>query len=175
MDRTCEGNTAGLEKLLEESQRLEGQLRILVDTIPTFAWRSSPDGSREFLNQRWHEYTGLSPEEAHGWGWTAAIHADDLVPLQRGWQKILASAEPGELEARIRRFDGEYRWFLIRAVPKRDKQGNIVNWYGSNVDIEDRKRTEEKLRQSEMELKQIVNTIAQLVIFLSPNGSALHA
>ncbi len=167
--------TPNLGKLLEESQRRENQLQILVDTIPTFAWRSSPDGSREFLNQRWHEYTGLSPEEAHGWGWTAAIHADDLRPLQRKWQKIVVSGEPGEMEARIRRFDGEYRWFLIRAVPKRDEQGNIVNWYGSNVDIEDRKRTEEKLRQSETELEQIVDTIAQLVLFLRPDGSALHA
>jgi formate hydrogenlyase transcriptional activator len=88
---------------------------------------------------------------------------------------IVSSAEAGEMEARIRRFDGEYRWFLIRAVPKRDETGDIVNWYGSNVDIEDRKRTEEQLRQSETELEQIVDTIAQLVIFLRPDGSALHA
>ncbi len=161
--------------MLTESQCRESQLQDLVHSIPTLAWRSSPDGTKEFLNKQWHEYTGLSPEEALGWGWSAVVHPDDLARLQKEWQRILRSEEPGEMEARIRRFDGEYRRFLIRAVPKRDSQGKLVNWYGSSVDIEDRKQTEEKLRQSETELAQIVDTIAQLVIFLSPDGTALRA
>ena len=137
---------SGLTKLLEESRSEASRLQTLVDMIPGFAWRSSPDGSKEFLNQRWHEYTGLSLEEAHGYGWTAVVHPDDLEPLEREWQRILASGEPGEMETRIRRFDGQYRWFLIRAVPKRNDQGEIVNWYGSNTDIEDRKRRKARKR-----------------------------
>lgn len=86
-----------------------------------------------------------------------------------------ASGEAGEVEARLRRFDGEYRWFLFRAVPVRDDQGEAVRWYGTSTDIENLKRAEEKLRQDERELRQIVDTVAQLVIFLRPDGSALHA
>ncbi len=176
MDRTCEQNTApDLRKLLEESQGRGNRLQTLIDMIPAFAWSCSPDGAKDFLNQRWHEYTGLAPEDALGSGWSGVVHPDDLGPLQKDWHRILVSGQPGEMEARIRRFDGEYRWFLIRAVPNRDEQGTIVNWYGSNTDIEDRKRTEEKLRQSETELEQIVDTIAQLVLFLRPDGRALHA
>ncbi len=175
-DRTSEQDTAsGLAKLLEESQGRGNRLQTLIDMIPAFAWSCSPDGAKDFLNQRWHEYTGLAPEDALGSGWSGVVHPDDLGPLQKDWHRILVAGQPGEMEARIRRFDGEYRWFLIQAVPNRDEQGTIVNWYGSNTDIEDRKRTEEKLRQSETELEQIVDTIAQLVLFLRPDGRALHA
>ena len=175
-DRTSEQDTASdLAKLLEESQGRGNRLQTLIDMIPAFAWSCSPDGAKDFLNQRWHEYTGLAPEDALGSGWSGVVHPDDLGRLQKDWHRILVAGQPGEMEARIRRFDGEYRWFLIRAVPNRDEQGTIVNWYGSNTDIEDRKRTEEKLRQSETELEQIVDTIAQLVLFLRPDGRALHA
>ena len=134
---------AALEKALAEIKKSEDRLRVIVDTIPALAWSTLPDGSAEFLNQRWLDYTGLSAQEAQGWGWTVAIHPEDSTKLVETWRAILASGTPGELEARMRRFDGEYRWFLFRAVPLRDDLGNIVKWYGTNTDIEDRKQAEE--------------------------------
>ena len=112
----------------------------MIDAIPTMAWASLPDGSVEFANQRWHDYTGLSPEEARGWGWRTAIHPDDVEHLVDNWRKRLASGEAGEIEARFRRFDGHYRWFLFRVEPLRNELGHIVNWYGTNIHIADPKR-----------------------------------
>src|SRR5262245_65341269 len=87
----------------------EGQLRVLLDTIPTLVWQTSADGSAEFLNRRWLEYTGLSADEARGWNCSAAVHPDDRDPLIKTWQAILRSGQPGEAEARLRRADGQYR------------------------------------------------------------------
>jgi formate hydrogenlyase transcriptional activator len=153
----------------------EDKFRVMVDTIPALVWCNLPDGSNEFLNQRWHDYTGLSEEEAHGWGWRFAFHPDDLENLLDTWKGLLLSGEPGEIEARLRRFDGEYRWFLIRAVPHRDASGKIVNWYGVITDIEDRKRAEEKLRQDERELRRITDAIPQTIVIQSPDGIPLYA
>ena len=94
------------------------------------------------MNRRWHDYTGLSVQEGLGWGWKAAIHPDDLGSLMTKWRHYLASGEPGESEARLRRFDGVYRWFLFRVEPLRDEAREVVEWYGTATDIEDRKRTE---------------------------------
>lgn len=134
----------------EEALRAsELRLRHVIDTIPTLAWCNLPDGTNEFLNKGWHDYTGLSPEESHGWGWQVAVHPEDLPPLMETWRNMLDSGEPGEIEARLRRSDGTYRWFLIRAEPLRDEAGKIVRWYGTSTDIDDRKRAEEQLRRSE--------------------------
>jgi PAS domain S-box-containing protein len=113
-----------------------------VDAIPTLAWSARPDGSAEFLNRRWLDYTGLSAEEAPDWGWAAAVHTEDRDRLMDFWRHLLASGEAGEIEARLRRYDGDYRWFLFRVEPVRDNHGNILKWYGANTDIEDRKRAE---------------------------------
>src|SRR5580700_6725478 len=117
-----------LENALLESRESAAQLRRIIDTIPTLAWCNLPDGSNEFLNQRWHDYTGLSPLEAHGWGWQVTIHPEDLQWLMDKWRQSLASGEPGELEARLRRYNGEFRWFLFRFDPLRDQSGRIVKW-----------------------------------------------
>src|SRR6202045_1718009 len=113
----------------------EDCLRLTIDTIPVLAWCSRPDGSNEFLNQRWLDYTGLTIEEARGRGWKVAIHPDDLPQLLDVWHGLLASGKPGEVEARLRRADGVYRWFLFRVEPLHDGQGTIVKWYGTNTDI----------------------------------------
>ncbi len=139
------------EDLLFASER---NLRETINAIPTLAWCNRPDGSNEFLNQRWHDYTGLPPEKANGWGWQVTLHPDDLPGLLVKWTHMLASGEPGELEARLRRHDGVYRWFLFRCDPLRDAAGNIVKWYGTNTDIEDLKRAEAGLRLSETVLAQ---------------------
>ena len=142
----------------------------MIDTIPTLSWCNQPDGSNEFLSKGWHEYTGLSPDEAHGWGWSVAFHPVDLPPLMKRWQELLVSGEPGEIEARLRHHDGEYRWFLIRVAPFRDETGTILRWYGTSTDIHDRKLADEALRASETNLRQIVNSIPGLICTMSPSG-----
>ena len=155
---------ASLQKALDEVQKSEAKLRQVIDAIPTLAWCNLPDGPNEFLNKGWHEYTGLSPEESHGWGWQTAFHPDDLPPLMEKWGKMLASGESDEIEARLRRHDGAYRWFLIRAQALRDEAGRIIRWYGTSTDIEDRKRTEGELRNAQSELARVmqVMTMGQL-------------
>jgi PAS domain S-box-containing protein len=117
----------------------EDQLRRIIDTIPALAWSAHPDGSAEFFNRRWLDYAGLRIEEARGWGWTAAVHPDDLNRFTNCWRAILDSGETGEIEARLRRYDGEYRWFLFRATPSFDNEGRVVKWFGMNTDVQDRK------------------------------------
>src|SRR2546428_11929432 len=103
------------EELVAEDalRRREDYLRLTIDTIPVLAWCTGPDGSTEFLNQRWLDYTGLAIEEARGWGWKVAIHPDDLPQLLDFWRGLLASGKSGELESRLRRAGGVYRWFLF--------------------------------------------------------------
>ncbi|MEI9405811.1 PAS domain-containing protein [Mesorhizobium argentiipisi] len=127
---------------------LESQARVLLDTIPTLVWQTSPDGSAEFFNRRWLEYTGLTSDEALGWKWSVAIHPDDQERLIRTWQAILQAGQPGEAEARLRGADGQYRWFLFRCVPLPGEGGQINGWCGTNTDIEDRKRIEGDLSRS---------------------------
>src|SRR6266851_9745779 len=99
-----------LEKLGQEASRLQ----TVIDTVPSFLWTSLPDGSEEYLNKRWYEYTGLTLEQGQGWGWKVVVHPDDLDRLIREWLALVDARKPGELETRIRRYDGEYRWILKR-------------------------------------------------------------
>ena len=105
-------------------KKSEDKYRVMVDAIPTLAWCSLADGSVEFFNQRWYDCTGPSPQEARRWGWKVTIHPEDLEKSMENRRALLASGEPGELEARLRRHDGEYRWFLFRSEPLRDERGN---------------------------------------------------
>jgi PAS domain S-box-containing protein len=143
-----------LGRALDELQKSEAKLRQVIDTIPALAWCNLPDGSNEFLNRAWHDYTGLSPEESQGWGWQVAFHPEDLPALMDKWLKMLASGEPGEIEARLRRHDGAYRWFLIRAEPFHDEAGTVVRWYGTSTDIDDRKRAESEVEQAYLGLAE---------------------
>jgi PAS domain S-box-containing protein len=137
-------------KRAEEALRAsECDLSSIINTIPMLAWSARPDGFCDFLNQRWLDFTGLSAEQARGWCWEVVIHPDDAKGLLDSWQMALVSGQLDDVEARMRRFDGEYRWFLLRASPLRDKSGTIVKWYGTNTDIDDRKRAEEELQRSE--------------------------
>jgi PAS domain S-box-containing protein len=127
----------------------ERDLTLIINTIPSLAWSARPDGSADFFNQHYLEFVGLSAEQARGWGWTVAVHPDDLNDLAATWRRIVVSQAPGEAEARLRRHDGEYRWFLLRANPLRDETGAIVKWYAVNTDIADLKRAQEDLKRSE--------------------------
>src|SRR5260370_20130768 len=151
-----------LRNALDQVQKSEAKLRQVIDTIPTLVWCDLPDGPNEFLNKRWHEYTGLPPEESHGWGWQAAFHPEDLPPLMEKWRELLVSGEPGEIEARLRRHDGVYRWFLIRVEPFRAEAGKLVRGDGTSTDIEDRQQAEEKLRQQERTLRRSTDAIPEV-------------
>src|ERR1700675_3973643 len=143
-----------LRDLYATLQSSEDRLRLVIDTIPAHAWSARPDGSVDFINQRFLEFTGRPMEDMLGWGWGSLVHPDDLTGYIGDWQAAVATGEPMESEARVRRMDGDYRWLLIRNVPLRDKPGNIVSWYGTAIDIEERHRTEEALRRSEASLHE---------------------
>jgi len=136
-----------------ESPEAEQYLRRIFDAIPQLAWRAFADGSVEICYKAWLEYTGLTSEQAKGWGWKAVIHPEDLHGLVAKWRGVLAAGVASEAEARMRAADGTFRWFLIRAMPLRDKQGRIVRWYGVNIDIDDRKRAEQRLLESEQRFR----------------------
>jgi formate hydrogenlyase transcriptional activator len=159
---------ASAEEALQKSKR---NLAAIINTIPTAAWTTRPDGYCDFLNQVWLDYVGITAEQAQGWGWAEAIHPDDRKKLVEEWQSCLASGTSVDTEARIRRrFDASYRWFLIRANPLRDESGNILKWYGTCTDIEDRKRGEEDLRARELSWRQIVDNIPGLVATMGAMG-----
>jgi formate hydrogenlyase transcriptional activator len=168
-------NREDFEKAYNEAKKSEARLRKILDTIPTLAWCNLPDGSNDFVNQRWSDYTGLSQEEVKRVGCKVAIHPEDLPKWLDEWRTLVASGEGGEIEARLRRHDGAYRWFLIRVEPLQDESGEMVRWYGTNTDIEDRKRAEEKLRQDERELRRITDAIPQTIIVQGPDGSPIYA
>src|SRR6266478_1428524 len=143
-----------LRDLYATLQSSEDRLRLVIDTIPAYAWSALPDGSVDFINRRFLEFTGRSNEDMLGWGWGSLVHPDDLTGYIGEWQAAVASGEPMEGEIRVRRMDGEYRWLLIRNMPLRDERGNIVNWYGTAIDIEERHRAEDALRRSETYLSE---------------------
>jgi len=148
----------------------DDQLRTILDSIPTLVWSANADGAANFFNRRWLDYTGLSAEQARDWGWTLAIHPDDRICLVDYWRSVLPSGQSGEIEARLRRFDGAYRWFLFRGTPLRDPLGTIVQWCGTNTDIDDRKRAEEALRASELDFRLILDSIPGLVATMTAEG-----
>jgi formate hydrogenlyase transcriptional activator len=150
-------------------------VRLIVDRIPAFTWSAHADGSVEFVNQRWRDYAGLSAEESQGWAWQVAIHPEDLPSLMEKWRELLRSGEPGDIEARMRRHDGVFRWFLIRFEPFRDESGKIAMWYGVSTDIEDLKQIQERLREDERELRQITDAIPQTIVVQDPSGVPIYA
>src|SRR2546428_4592958 len=148
--------------------------RVVINAIPAQVWRADSDGTIQFVNEVWLDYTGLSLDQTLGWAWTTGevIHADDLPRLLETWRRVLASGQPDEAEARVRRSDGEYRWFLLRVVPVRSGDGVVGGWCGTNTDIEDRKRAEalltgenqllERLAQGEA-LESILDGVCRMV------------
>ena len=143
-----------LRDLYESLQNSEDRLRRVINTIPAYVWSTLPDGSVDFVNQRLSNSTGLSALELSNSGWSSIVHTDDLVKYIGQWQVALAAGEPTESEVRIRTGDRDYRWMLVRNVPLRDGLGKIIKWYGTGIDIEDRKRADEQLRRSEAYLSE---------------------
>ena len=133
---------------------MENRLRLIIDTTPALIHTSRPDGYLDYFNKRWVEYLGVSLDDVEGWKWTTSVHPDDVKGIVERWRACLASGEIFEYETRVRRADGEYRRMLHRKVPLRDQDGNVVKWYGSEIDIEEIKRAEEELRRSEAYLAE---------------------
>jgi PAS domain S-box-containing protein len=131
--------SADLEAALKGIKRSETELRAIVDALPAHAWCSTADGYNIFCNQQWLDYSGFSQEAARGWTWRDAIHPDDAGAFVKKWAEVSTTGAPFDAEARLRRFDDEYRWFLVRAVPLRDESGTIVKWFGTHTDIDERK------------------------------------
>lgn len=150
----------------------DSTLKLIIDTVPASAWSARPDGLIDFFNEHYLDYVGLAKNQADFWDFYAAVHPDDLKDLTEGWQAILTSGRTGEAEARLRRFDGNYRWFLLRANPLRDESGTIVKWYGVNTDINERKHAEEALSASERNLQLLIDTIPALAWSARLDGTA---
>src|SRR3984893_10947267 len=158
--------------------KMDTELSRVVDAIPGLVWTAPPDGHIDFLNQRWCEYTNLGLGESYGRGWQRVVHPEDLSGLLERWRSILASGRAGEMEARLRRFDGEYRWFLFRASPMADASGHVVKWCGTSTDIEDRKRVEEALSAPwwlqpstrEQHFRSVADNIEALGALVTPAG-----
>ncbi|PDS41393.1 PAS domain-containing sensor histidine kinase [Rhizobium anhuiense] len=145
------------EAALRES---EHKLNLIINTIPAMAWSCTSDGRLEYFNRNLIDYVGLPFEEIVGFGFYRMFHPDDVEPMRMAWDDIVASKKSRPVDARIRRADGEYRWFNLRQSPLLDPDGNVVRWYGVVVDIEDRKRAEESLRQSQSELAHVTRMTA---------------
>jgi len=172
------GNTLDIterKRAEEELRASERKYRHLVDTTPAFVHTALPNGDVDFYNRGWLEYVGLPLTDLLGWGWSCMIHPEDVETIVPKWRAALEAGEPFVGESRVRRADGEYRWFLHREEPLRNEAGEIVKWYGSSIEIEERKIAEEKIREQETELRQILDLTPQHIGVLAPDGSRLYA
>ncbi|MHC2106448.1 PAS domain-containing protein [Methylobacterium sp. CM6246] len=142
---------------IHERKVAEERFQALMTLAPAVIWFGNPDGSLSFLNDRWYAYTGQTPEQALPWGWAEVIHPDDLPGLREAWDAARMGEVTYDTEARLRRRDGAYRWFLIRAEPMRDGTGHVVGWLGSNSDIHDRRQAVEDLVRAREQLRLAVD------------------
>jgi formate hydrogenlyase transcriptional activator len=165
----------GINTDIHDRKLAEDRPRLVLDSTPALLHTARPDGYLDFFNQTWLRYVGLPLEDLQGWKWTAAIHPEDVEGFVNKWRASLACGEPSLYEARVRRADGEYRWLLHHTIPERDEHGKIVKWFGSSIDIEDRKRAEELLRQEEAELRQVLDLTPQHITVRGPDMSRLYA
>src|SRR4051794_8679310 len=138
------------------------EFRLLADTIPTLVWRAGPDGDIEYVNKRVLEYFGAPLGEIVGWGWAERVHPDDVAFKMTNWLKSLETENTHDVVCRFRGADSRYRWFNIRGEPLRASDGTVLSWYGVLIDVDDQRRAEEALRESEYKLRQIINTVPGL-------------
>src|SRR5208282_1386955 len=148
-DKSGEIEFVGAVMDITSAKESEDRTRLIIDTVPAQLWTESPEGVVDFVNRRWIDYTGMTLEQAVGSGWNRMVHPDDIERVLSKWRKLIAEGKPREIESRLRRSDGEYRWFLSRVCPLVDRWGHILGWYGSDTDIHDLKEAEETLRRSE--------------------------
>jgi two-component system CheB/CheR fusion protein len=144
-------SAALLQQKNEELQKLIDEFQFVTDFMPQMVWSTRPDGYHDFYNKGWYDYTGLSYEETKDRGWSLVLHPDDYLRAWKVWKESLETGKPYEIEYRFRRFDGEYRWFLGRALPLRDENGDIKKWFGTCTDIHDQKTVADVLEQKVQE------------------------
>ena len=161
LTKQYEGALAQAQHQAAALRENEGRFRDLANALPQVVWTTYPDGNVAFLNQRWYDYTGLTPEGVSGWDWTAPIHPDEQQRIGDRWHGASAEHAPFEVEYRFRRADGAYRWHLVRAVPVRDRDERVAYWVGSGTDIDDHKRAEETLRERTRKLGQASRALAE--------------
>jgi PAS domain S-box-containing protein len=159
----------------EKIRQSERELRTIIETIPAFIGTNLPDGSTDFVSQSFLDYLGISREQWLDWGWLTATHPDDVAGAVEKFKAALAAGQPLEYVQRLRQSNGAYRWFWSRNVPLRDAGGKIVKWYGVLTDIEDRQRAEDKIREQEAGLRQILDLAPQLVAVFGPDSERLYA
>jgi PAS domain S-box-containing protein len=178
-ERTLQIETVNqsLRKEIVERQRVEGELRqsedrlrLVIDTIPQQIWSGPLDGSLDFCNLQWRSYMGLSLEELQGEGWQRMLHPEDRERVLKAWHESVTTCVPYEQEERHRGANGQYRWFLARGLPQRDSEEHIVRWYGTNTDIEDRKRAEDELRKQKEIFQKIFENIPVMIAFFGADG-----
>ena len=162
-----------IKKRTEAARRSETELRDVVNTVPAHVWSTSPEGQVDFVNDRWLQFTGLALDQAFDWKWEAVLHPDDRTRVAADWYTATKNGQAMESEARVRRADGEYCWWFMRNVPLRDETGKLVRWYGTAIDIEDRKRAEQALRKSEERWRSVFENSAIGVALTDLNGRFL--
>jgi len=168
-------------KPTDDRNREPLDLRAFIDRVPALAWSTLANDALDFFNQRFRDYTGLSSDLLYGSDWKSPVHQDDIQQFETWWQSLRQSQEAGATEVRLHRCDGECRWFQIAATPVHDEQGNrdetgrVIRWYVTAIEIDDLKRAEQKLRQSEQDLRTIIDTVPHVIVVLAPDGTTLYA
>jgi PAS domain S-box len=153
----------------------EAEFRTLADTMPQMVWSTKPHGSADYVNARWHEFTGAHSGATDGDVWTPLIHPEDRECVSASWRQSVATGEPYEVEYRLRRRDGAYRWVLGRAQPLRDEQGQILRWFGTCTDIDDVRRAQELMRDADRRKDAFLATLAhELRNPLAPLRTSAH-
>jgi PAS domain S-box-containing protein len=168
---------------MKQQQRIKGQqsrplneqnLQTLVETIPALVWRAKPDGNIDYVNKRLLEYFGSPLDEIIGWGWMEKVHPDDIAFKVQTWLNNLEAMTSHDANCRFQGADGAYRWFNVRGEPLRDSGGRVQNWYGVLIDIDSRKKAEETSRESELKLREIIETMPSMIWSTGPDGEPTH-
>jgi len=166
-----------------EAQDAEARYRTLAEAMPQIVWTATADGSIDYYNERFYEFTGLEPGEAEGWAWQGLVHPDDEARVTAAWRRSLETGEQFELESRIRRADGSYCWVLERALPLRDASGRITRWLGTVTDIDAQKRAQERFGflaeasatlSSSLDFEETLRTVARLAVPVLADWCAVH-
>ena len=131
----------------------ENQFAVLAESLPQLVWSVRPEGYHDYFNRRWHELTGLTPEQSIGDGWHRAVHPDDLPQVQARWRQSLETGQPYECEHRVRNAAGRYEWVLSRAAPFQDPSGKATRWFGTSTNVDAQRKAEDALRRLEKQYR----------------------